>query len=213
MANCVNHPERAAVEHCEVCGSPLCAFCLYYTSDGQRLCKLHADQAEAAGAFIRDPGTYAGGLLPAQVSASVKKHDVPLFEGNTPDVVALIALVLGLVSVSLCFPPVCCLIGPIGVILSLVALLGTKEARNVSRTRLMAGIGLTFSALWIMAFACFALWFLPLLSGNVFVSTNQFQMTLVAPIQVQPQGTVVVPTIAPPATSAATPSPTPSLGR
>ena len=53
---CTNHPERAAIENCEVCGVPLCAYCLYYTNDGQRLCKQHADEAEAAGAFIRSPG-------------------------------------------------------------------------------------------------------------------------------------------------------------
>src|SRR5437868_12141099 len=100
---CTNHPERAAIENCEVCGAPLCAFCLYYTSDGQRLCKLHADQAESAGAFIRSPGNYAGGLIGAQVEAASKKPESgALYEGNTSDVVALIALIMGIVAFSIC---------------------------------------------------------------------------------------------------------------
>ena len=32
--NCENHPERIALERCEVCNKPLCAYCLYYTGDG-----------------------------------------------------------------------------------------------------------------------------------------------------------------------------------
>src|SRR5437762_95977 len=96
-ATCVNHPERAAVESCEVCQRPLCAYCLYYTSDGQRLCKTHADGAQATGAFIRAPGTYAGGLVAAQVGASSEKQKVrpaALYEGNNADIMALIGLLI-----------------------------------------------------------------------------------------------------------------------
>src|SRR2546423_901032 len=109
---CTNHPERAAIENCEVCGAPLCAYCLYYTSDGQRLCKLHADQAEAAGAFIRSPGTYSGGLIGAQVGAQVgadkakRSESNALYEGNTSDVVALIGMLFGAVGLAILVPGV-----------------------------------------------------------------------------------------------------------
>src|SRR5262245_59313715 len=149
---CTNHPERAAIEDCEVCGTPLCAYCLYYTSDGQRLCKQHADQAEAAGAFIRSPGVYSGGLIPAQVGAAQPKSKVAtaLYEGNTSDVVALIGMLFAAVGLSILVPGVCCLVAPVGFILSLVAMLGARDARNPKRTRTLAGIGIGLSGLWLL---------------------------------------------------------------
>ncbi len=157
---CTNHPERAAVENCEVCGVPLCAYCLYYTSDGQRLCKTHADQAEAAGAFIRAPGVYSGGLIGAQASAARSGPTSPaaLYEGNTPDVIALIGMVFGALSLVLLVPGLCCLVAPAGLILSVVALLGSRDARNPKRTRRLAGVGMGMSCLGlVVVVACILL--------------------------------------------------------
>src|SRR3954467_5202555 len=134
---CVNHPERAAVERCEVCNNPLCAYCLYYTSDGQRLCKTHAEQAQAAGAFIRPPGTYANGLVGAQVSAAQDKqkhHPKALYEGNNADVMALIGMLLSMFGLAICIPGVVCLIGPAGLVISILAYVGAKDAREPVRT-------------------------------------------------------------------------------
>src|ERR1041384_3053754 len=95
-ATCINHPERAAVERCEVCGDPLCAYCLYYTSDGQRLCKRHAEKAAASGAYIRAPGTYAESLIDSQLSATqVQPAKAAAYEGDAIDVLALIGLLMG----------------------------------------------------------------------------------------------------------------------
>src|SRR5438874_942195 len=88
---CTNHPERAAIENCEVCGAPLCAYCLYYTNDGQRLCKQHADEAEAAGAFIRSPGVYSGGLIGAQVGNFMSNVQVIQLTMQVPGIAATAA--------------------------------------------------------------------------------------------------------------------------
>ena len=53
--NCEFHPERIALERCEVCGKALCAYCLYYTEDGQRLCAEHAESARAMGVQVDEP--------------------------------------------------------------------------------------------------------------------------------------------------------------
>lgn len=151
---CINHPERAAVEHCEVCGDPLCAYCLYYTSDGQRLCKKHAEQAAKSGAFIRPPGDYAEGLIDSQLSATrVQPALPPAYEGDAIDILALIGLLMGIVSVMLCIPGACFLFGPIGMILSIVAWVRAKDARDPSRTKTMASIGMLLSAVWIVVLA------------------------------------------------------------
>lgn len=68
--NCVNHPEKASVENCEVCGLPLCNFCLYYTEDGQRLCQRHAEEAQTQGKVVHPPEAYAEGIVSAQIRAT-----------------------------------------------------------------------------------------------------------------------------------------------
>jgi hypothetical protein len=214
---CTNHPERAAIEDCEVCGAPLCAYCLYYTSDGQRLCKQHADQAEAAGAFIRSPGVYSGGLIPAQVSANQPKSATSsaLYEGNTPDVVALIGMLFGAVGLSILVPGVCCLVAPVGFVLSLVALLGARDARNPKRTRTLAGIGIGLSGLWLLITAgCIWLYFAQI--GFVMNNMQFIQLTLQVPGMQATAAPYQAPTDTPQArrlTPTASPSPTPSVGR
>jgi hypothetical protein len=156
VETCSNHPERAAVESCEVCGTPLCAFCLYYASDGQRLCKAHADEAQAAGAFIRSPGMYYGGLIGSQVEANKAKIKKPsvLYEGNTADVVALIGVVFGVSALAMCFPPLCCLIGPVALVASIIGLTSARRAHRPRRTRALAGIGVAASVIWVTMLAC-----------------------------------------------------------
>lgn len=148
---CVNHPGRAAIERCEVCNEPLCAYCLYYTNDGQRLCKTHADEAQEAGAFIRAPGAYAGALIGAQVDASqAKPEKTAAYSGDAVDILAFIGLMFGIVSLMCCFPPALCLIGPIGLVTSVVALVTAKDAHDPGRTRTLAGVGITLSSLLVV---------------------------------------------------------------
>ena len=203
---CINHPERTAVEHCEVCGNPLCAYCLYYTSDGQRLCKQHADQAEAAGAFIRTPGIYAEGLVPAQVAASQHPAARALYEANYMDLLALVGLLLTAFSLAVCFPGAICLLGPIGMVLSVIALLNARTAHNPSRTRRMAGIGLGLFGVWlIVAYACASLVF-----NGARTSITTIQTTLSVPMVIMTAIPSSAATLPPPTTTATA---TPSVGR
>lgn len=187
-ATCINHPERAAVEHCEVCGDPLCAYCLYYTSDGQRLCKKHANQAAASGAFIRAPGVYAEGLIDSQLSATrVQPAQHAAYEGDAVDVLALIGMLLGIFSIMLCIPGACCLVGPIGIILSIVALVGAKDARDPVRTRTMATIGALLSAVWIVVLAaCIIAYFGQSQSFLQTLNLSNLPVTVIAPQLGQP---------------------------
>jgi hypothetical protein len=207
-STCINHPERAAVEQCEVCGNPLCAYCLYYTSDGQRLCQQHAEKAAASGAFIRAPGVYAEGLIPAQLAAGDQIEAPPLYAANHTDLLALVGLLLVAFNLAICFPGAICLLGPIGMILSVVALLNARSAHNPSRTRRMAGIGLGLFGLWlVVAYACASLVFNSARSSITTIST-----TLNVPIMV-----ITAPPLSaatqPPPTQAPTETSTPSSGR
>src|SRR5258708_34178152 len=93
LTTCINHPERAAVESCEVCLSPLCAYCLYYTSDGQRLCKTHAEQAAAAGGFFFSPGTYTPQVIWAPLVAHRNPKPAPVgFHGGPRGFLALVGM-------------------------------------------------------------------------------------------------------------------------
>ena len=198
LTTCANHPERAAVESCEVCLSPLCAYCLYYTSDGQRLCKTHAEQAAAAGAFIRAPGTYAGQLIGAQLEASRNQiTQRAAYEGDAVDVLALVGMVLGIVSIMLCVPGVCCLVGPVGMIFSVVALVGAKNAHDPSRTRTMAGIGALLSAMWILVILiCVISYAGQTSSGIRMLNLNNLPITVIAPQFGQPVQLTDTPTAA-----------------
>lgn len=153
--NCVNHPDRIAVERCEVCRLPLCAFCLYYTQDGQRLCAYHAEQARQAGMQIEAPGTYSEQLVSAQAGV-VSKHkrelqqDDGLYKGNSHDLVALIGALIGLITLGSCCGGVYCL--PIvALVLSVVALINAKNAYDPKRTRKLGIVGMLVSGIWVAA--------------------------------------------------------------
>jgi hypothetical protein len=188
---CINHPNRAAIESCEVCGKPLCAYCLYYTEDGQRLCREHAEHAHAAGAHIRTPEVYADGLIAAQVNASRPKPNPPAtYEADTIDVLALVGLVVAITGLMVCIPPAMCLIGPVGLILSVISLAGARNARNPSRVRTMAGIGASISALWvivviacILAYSAQVTTFTTMLrSGGIPINSGGIVVTVVIPV-------------------------------
>lgn len=160
---CDNHPDRIALERCEACRKPLCAYCLYYTEDGQRLCAEHAAEARSRGIVVEEPGAYASQLVGAQVGAMRKrKHefeaDDGLYRGNSNDVMAFLGLVLGVTALGACCGIGYCLPG-VGFLLSLVALLNAKKAHDVKRTRRFALIGLLASGLWVLVIgACIALY-------------------------------------------------------
>jgi len=174
VLNCENHPDRIALERCEVCGKPLCAYCLYYTADGQRLCAEHAEQARRMGVQIEEPATYAEQLIGAQAGIAGKRKraddDDNLYRGNSNDLTALVGLLIGLFSLGMCCGTGYCL--PVaGFVLSLVAVINAKDAHDPRRTRKFGLIGMLVSGVWVAAIAlCVGLVVLPL---NRSVSVQQ----------------------------------------
>lgn len=172
--NCHFHPERIALERCEVCGKPLCAYCLYYTDDGQRLCAEHAEAARALGVTVDDPGTYADQLIGAQIGAA-RKHkrseqadDGTLYKGNSTDLMSLIGMLLGVVGLGACCGAAYCM--PLVAFgLSITALLNANKAHDKARTRRLGLIGLITSGVLVLAIvgciALYALSFAPLITA------------------------------------------------
>lgn len=162
--NCGNHPDRIALERCEVCHKPLCAYCLYYTEDGQRLCHEHAEEARLRGLSVEEPDAYAAQLIGAQAGATRKEKrgrkasDEELYRGNSNDLMALIGLLVGGVSVAACCGGGYCL-PLVGFVLSLVALINAKKSFDPRRTRRLGVIGLLLSGVWVAAIAaCFLIY-------------------------------------------------------
>jgi hypothetical protein len=156
--NCANHSDRIAIERCEVCNKPLCAYCLYYSEDGQRLCAEHADLARMAGLKVEEPGAYADQLLGAQAGVFRKQKrgawidDESLYKGNSHDLVGFLGAIIGLVSVVSCCGAVYCL--PIAAFaLSLAGIINAKNAFDPKRTRKLAIIGLLVSGVWVVILA------------------------------------------------------------
>jgi hypothetical protein len=149
---------------------------------------------------------YADGLIPAQVEASRQSANSPAapYEGNTPDLTALIGMMIAMISLMMCIPGLNCLLGPVGLIVSLVALFTSRDARNRSRTRIMAGIGIGLSSLWMLIMiACLATYFVPLVS----ISTNLSSGTQVfMPVIITAQ--IPLPPARQPATATQFPTPT-----
>ena len=152
---CHFHPERIALERCEVCDKPLCAYCLYYTEDGQRLCVEHAAEARALGVRVDEPAAYADQLISAQVGAD-RKHkrgwqdtDSTLYKGNSTDLAALVALVLGVVTLGSCCGGLYC-VPIVGLLLSILGLVNARKAYDPSRTRKLSLIGLAASGVVVL---------------------------------------------------------------
>ena len=152
---CYFHPERIALERCEVCNKPLCAYCLYYAEDGQRLCVEHAAEARALGLHVDEPAAYADQLIGAQVGADRKRKrglrdaESTLYKGNSTDLTALIALVLGVVTLGSCCGGLYC-VPVVGLLLALWGLLNARKAYDPSRTRKLSAIALAASGVVVL---------------------------------------------------------------
>ncbi len=153
--HCHFHPDRIALERCEVCQKPLCAYCLYYTEEGQRMCIDHAEQAQQLGLKIEQPGLYTNQLIMAQAGAQRKlereqtQGDERLYRGNSIDLTALLGMILGIISLGACFGMAYCL--PfVAVLLSLMALFNAKKAFDPQRTRRLSLLGLLMPGLMVV---------------------------------------------------------------
>ncbi|MBI5929328.1 MAG: hypothetical protein HY862_08475 [Chloroflexi bacterium] len=179
---CENHSDRAAIEHCEICNKALCGYCLYYTVDGQRLCKEHALQAEAQGVQVIPPAVYAAGIIPAQARASesaTPSEEVGggrktkgavtgkrvMYQANNNDVMGLVALVVSVIGMSMCCGAGVCL-PLVGFFMSILALINAKDAVDTKRTRQQAFIGLGASGLLGLGFlACIGFYAVGIISA------------------------------------------------
>lgn len=170
---CYRHPERAAIEQCETCGRAVCAACLWYTEDGERLCEEHAQARKAQGEPVVSPERYVDAHDDAQADA----QRLPLgptapYQGNTLDVLALVAAVIGAVAFAANFGALYVL--PIfGVVLGLVAVLQAGQSQNRRRTATLGWVALGTSLagilFWVVIFfGCVSLTFLPMLFNGTF---------------------------------------------
>jgi hypothetical protein len=170
MENCVFHPNRAAVEHCEVCNRALCGRCLWYTEDGHRLCEIHAKEREAGGETIQHPDTYAEAIsnqLVARPSGEKgngqpgddeKDNKIP-YKGNSQDLTALIAAVMSLTVLFSCMGGAYCL--PIAaLLLGIIGYANASQAVDPHRTRLLSGASLGVGGLMVLGLvACIGTYF------------------------------------------------------
>lgn len=158
MDTCEFHPNHSAIEHCEVCDKPLCGLCLWYTDDGHRLCETHAKDRESDGQKVLPPHTYheaiEGSLVrkegdPAGTSSSSSSKE-KLYKGNSTDLNAFVAGMIGIVTIASCSGGAYCL-PLVAVVLGFMAYRNAEQAIDPKRTRTMAMIGMGVGAL-ILAF-------------------------------------------------------------
>jgi hypothetical protein len=161
---CFQHPDRPAVEHCEICRRPVCGWCLWYAESGERLCPEHAAEFEKKGEVVHPPERYAAGIVHSEASAAKPvPADVP-YRGNSTDVGALIAAATGVMALASC-AGLGWLLPLFGVVLGLVSWLQAKDAVNAKRTRWLAAIGMAgggvfflfILGMFALMFTCFFL--------------------------------------------------------
>ncbi len=146
---CFQHPDRPAVEHCEVCRKPVCGSCLWYADSGERLCPEHAAEFDGAGTPVHSPGRYAAGIASSEASAlRPAQGDVP-YKGNSTDLGALVAAIAGMMALASC-TGFSWLLPFLAFILGLIMWLQSREALHPRRTRWLAGIGMAGGGLFLV---------------------------------------------------------------
>lgn len=196
LLDCVNHPDRAAIEKCEVCGKPLCGYCLYYTEDGQRLCEQHAQTAKLNGLTIIPPAVYADGIIPSQAEAKRQAQaeraidaafdlsdlDVPrprgavskkrpIYQGNNNDLNAFLGMIFGVLAIASCCGITYCL--PfVALLMGIMALINAKDAVDPSRTRQQGIIAILTGGVFALGIAgCIAIYVLAIAGAGSVSST------------------------------------------
>lgn len=171
MEVCINHADHAAIEHCEVCGQPLCGLCLWYAADGRRLCARDAALVSEDGVEVTPPEAYAE-AIPASLSrpAAPAAADALPYRGNSFDLASLLAAVLGATTLGSCLGLAYCLPFVAG-LLGLYAYLNAPQSADPRRTRLMAGIGMGV-ALLMLFFLALALLVMLFAFGMAFVTSG-----------------------------------------
>jgi uncharacterized membrane protein len=169
MDTCINHPDHAAIERCEVCSDPLCDLCLWYAEDGRRLCEEHAREHEQAGGEVQSPDLYEGGIRVREAEPAV---DTAPFRGNDNDLIAAIAAMFGLTSLMNIFGLALCM--PIlALVMGIVTLTSRSKSIDPGRTRTLGILGIVLAAASFLPFILFFCMFF-------FAMTFPFMLTLFA---------------------------------
>lgn len=171
---CFQHPDRLAVEHCEVCRRPVCGSCLWYAESGERLCPDHAAEFQRVRKDVIPPERYAAGIAHSQAAAARPSAQEAPYKGNSTDVGALVAAVSGVVALASC-AGVAWVIPLVAFFLGLVSWLQARDSLDPRRTRWLAGLGLAGGGIFVLFIVGFmALMFLcflfPVLAST-FIST------------------------------------------
>lgn len=170
MDACINHPDHAAIEHCEVCGNPLCDLCLWYADDGRRLCETHALEHQAQGGTVQSPEKYEGGIRVREVDE--RSVSSAPYQGNQTDLFAAVGVVIGAAAVLSYFGGTYCM--PIlALALGVSALSASRKAMDPDRTRTLGVLGVVLGFLGIVPilfFFCFSLFMTALAFGAAFAN-------------------------------------------
>lgn len=151
MEPCVNHPDHAAIEHCEICGNALCDLCLWYDDDGRRLCEQHAREHQAAGGSVQSPELYREAIQVKEVDETAVRSP---YLGNEQDLWAAAAAMAGVAALlTMCGGAYC--LPVIALILGILALNSTRQSLNPDRTRTLGWIGLGLSSLSLLPLLLF----------------------------------------------------------
>lgn len=190
MDNCVFHPNREAVEYCEVCNRALCGHCLWYTEDGHRLCEIHAREKELAGETVLPPETYTEAISTRYVSRMSEDNDqeekaeqrakrsnddndkgsTP-YKGNSQDLTALVAAVMSITVLLSCMGGAYCL--PIAAfILGIIGFTNASKAIDPHRTRVLSGISLGFGGLILLGLVAIIGFYVMFFAFTIFAATT-----------------------------------------
>jgi thiol:disulfide interchange protein len=145
-ARCVDC-QNEAIERCESTGVPLCAEHLWYADDGRRISERVAGQLKARGEIVHPPSEYLDQLGGAMALPRLPKSPMPVIsvQRNGNDIVALLSLVSGAVSMATCFGVGIALCVPplplLPLLLGLVGLAGARNATRPDQARVFSWVG------------------------------------------------------------------------
>jgi hypothetical protein len=133
-----------------VCQRPLCAECLWYAESGERLCPVHGELWQLQGKTVQPPERYAAGIAFSQISAAEPPKPQTPYQGNSNDLNALLALMMGIASVLACYG-FWYLLPFVAFLLGLVAWVQARDALNPKRTKWLAGGAMISSGVLLLA--------------------------------------------------------------
>ena len=142
--DCLNE----AVERCEVTGVPLCAQHLWYAEDGRRVSERVAKQLSLKGITVYSPETYLAVLGQSATLPRLPESPQPVIskQRNGNDVIAMLSLISGVISLSTCFGIGIALCVPplplLPLLLGSIGLAGAKNASKPDQARLFSWIGI-----------------------------------------------------------------------